>query len=297
MTGYRGPFKILWWKWYLVDLRDFHNPRVVRKHLNDAKQARLWRKTYFNRHYSVVSGKEVKHYKIFFLVKPKPGLMHIESKNPKYIYPEGCETDYDKKLFRNKQRYLMRKQKKTLPTKIDVWNILENKPILFLTRMKKLKDDHFVMSRGAIQISRLKKDNNFQDLVKLHIIVRTLVTYEYNRSFWSHAQIAKVIYRMWKPRIDKRLKYPNIKDPKKIIQEFKSRGFIPLSETGFDPKKDHYVCTNKIVPGPTLVYPIKCSHAFGNEYHSKEYYVYDLLPKVGIPGYTRAHVAGLDKRR
>lgn len=297
MTGYKGQFDILWWKWYIVDLSDWYKPLIVRKHFNTKKQARGFKKKNFNRHFEIVSGREVKTYKVFQWTKPRK-CGYKEANYPKYDYPEDCKTKYQKKLFRNSQRRKMRTDKnkdKPKLKEIHIWDLLDNKPMLFLTRLKKQRNNHYICSQGNRQLREFIGKKYPNEIIPLHIIVKTLIYYNYGRAMWKYKDVAKLIYLMWQERIDKRLKNPSIPNNQELFKEFLARGFIPLSETDFDPEEDNYIATNIHIK-PELVYPVRCYHT-ASEKGIYDHYIYDLLPLVGIPGYTRAHVAGLIKRR
>lgn len=295
MTGYKGYFDILWWKWYLVDLRDWYKPIVVKKHFNSKKQAKSFKKNYLGRHFEPVSGKEVKTYGVFKWTKPRKTSNPLTNK-PKYDYPEDCLTEHQRKLFRNSMRRRMRtklNQKKL--REIDVWDLLDNKPQRFLRRLKRERSNHYICSKGNRQLRTLIGKEYPNEFLHLHIIIKTLIKYGYGRATWAYADVARLIYKIWGKRIDEKLKNPSIPFNHELVAEFKARGFIPFRDSGFNPERDNYVST--ILPvKPQLVYPKRCYHSLKDK-DLYEDYIYILQSKVGIPGYTKAHIAGLDKRK
>lgn len=73
-----------------------------------------------------------------------------------------------------------------------------------------------------------------------------------------------------------------------IYKEFIFQGFIP--EDQFKKKRNRlYLVSNRPIKGKILIYPV---HAWHDIRYKKddEPWIYDLLNKVGVPGFTRVNL-------
>lgn len=289
-------FKIKKWKWYVVDFTNLHDPVLIRKHCETKKQARSIIDRYYDKNnYSVVSWKEAELMDLRDY--PHFSRRHHKQHIAKYEYPPDRVSQIERQLYRNNERKKM-KQKKRLPkvTETAVWEIIEDKPVLFIKRLKAYRDNHWVYSEPVEGLSEFKKHYEWpKDFRHLCNIVRTLNDY-YDIGPYDMAQVAMFIYKKWNGRIKSHCDNVsgNPSDKEKVIQEYIARGFIKLTETEFDDSKDSWVESIGIFP--PLVYPELAWHT---TYDQKLYkhYIYDLYKWVGIPGWSRAVVAGLSKRK
>jgi len=283
----RQYFRILKWKWYLVDLRDVHKPVIVRKHLDNREQAVRYRDKYYDDNFTIIYYKDALRYGIRDY--PTRSTKHHKWNTAKYDYPKDCVTQYQRQLFRNNQRNRMR-VKKRIPklTESKVWEIIDEKPVLFVKRLKRYKRNHFPLSIPIAGVRELKKkftlDNGLVDYNKLRDccnILRTLDKY-YNVGIFNPEEVAIFIYNKWGKRIKLRTMYYNPMDLRKVGKEFKARGFIPKNGDKID---YHHLETIHI--DPPLYLPVKGWHNH-KEKDSGEFveYIYKMGELVGIPGFT-----------
>lgn len=286
-------FKVKKWKWYLVDLRNFHKPVIVRKHLDNKLQAIRYRDKYYDKYFEVIDWKTAFKYGIRDYVNKK---RRHKWKTAKYNYPEGCNTRVLKHNFRVNEQKKMR-QKKRLPkvTETAVWEILDDRPTLFMMRLKYYRDNHWAYSQPVEGIRVFKKKYEWpKDIKHLCNIVRVLQEY-YDYGRYDVSEIAMFIYKKWKKRV---IKYGESvrsipRDHEKIIAEFKRRGFVEWDETDFE-EGDSYIKTIHIQP--TLFHPEVCWHRH-EDIKKYSHRVFDFQVGMGIAGYTEAYQSGLEKRR
>lgn len=286
-------FKVKKWKWYLVDLRNFHKPVIVRKHLDNKLQAIRYRDKYYDKYFEVVDWKTAFKYGIRDYINKKK---RHKWKTAKYNYPNGCNTEKLKQNFRENARKKMR-QKKRLPkvTETAVWEILDDRPTLFMMRLKYYRDNHWAYSQPVEGIRVFKKKYEWpKDIKHLCNIVRVLQEY-YDYGRYDVSEIAMFIYKKWKKRV---IKYGESvraipQDHEKIIAEFKRRGFVEWDETDFE-EGDSYIKTIHIQP--TLFHPEVCWHRH-KDIKRYDHSVFEFQTGMGIPGYTEAYQSGLEKRK
>ena len=286
-------FKVKKWKWYLVDLRDFHHPVIVRKHLDSKLQAIWYRDKYYDKYFDVVDWKTAWKYGLRDYINKK---RRHKWKTAKYNYPEGCNTTKLKKNFRENERKKMR-QKKRRPkiTETAVWEILDDRPSLFIKRLKHYRDNHWAYSQPVEGLILFKKRFEWpKDIKHLCNIVRVLQEY-YDYGRYNVAELAIFIYKKWGKKIRKYGEGTRSipQDHEKISKEFRRRGFVEWDEVNFD-EEDSYIKTIHIEP--TLFHPEVCWHRY-DEIKLYDHRVFDFQAGMGIPGYTEAHQAGLDKRK
>ena len=130
--------------------------------------------------------------------------------------------------------------------------------------------------------------------VLLSNIVRCLNAH-YDVGPYHVDEVAEWVYKVFRQKIDKHMisdpmYYPDLQN---VEAEFIARGFKPISEV--DPDEDNnYVASIKLKQ--EYVWPEMGWHGV----HDKDLYddyIYDLQALVGIPGFTRSHIAGLSKRK
>ena len=293
---FSGRFKPNKWKWYIVDLRDWHKPVLVRKHLDTYNQARRFRKEYFDKNYSVVGGKRAIEMDIRDFINKKRRHGQI-LKASKYEYPSYIKTKQQKKIYRTQLGNRRRLgTQKLMVTKNVAWEIIEDKPMRFIKRLTLYNANHFPFSQPVEGVLRWKKEyEDIDDIRHLANIVRCLKGY-YDLGDYRVEEVAEVIYKIWRKKIEKWCTgyKTNPTDMEQIEKEFIARGFIPKSEIDYDEDKDSFVQTIHIFP--PLVYPMRAWHRFDERSRFK-YNIYELQKNKGISGYTMAAVAGIKKRR
>lgn len=290
----RPKFKVKKFKWYLVDLTNFHNPILVRKHLDNKFQAEWFKEKYYGDKFEVISWKDAKKHNI------NPHISYYKTHinhATKYDYPDKYNTNSRKRhayrdLQRKKARQIMRLPK---VTETAVWEIIDDKPILFVKRMKYYADNHWVFTEPVEGLKEFQKRFSWpKDLRHLCNIVRILREY-YDVGLYPIHKVAFFIYKKWGARIRKHCdKYPQVipSDKEKVRFEFLARGFIPLHSPNFGPGNS-YIKTIHLTP--VLVHPEICWHT-GTEMGLYEHRLFDFQAKMGIPGYTQAYQAGIEKR-
>lgn len=285
-------FKVQKWKWYLVDLRDFHKPVLVRKHLDNKMQAIQFRDKYYDKNFDVINYKVALKYGLrdFINIKKKHG-----QHTAKFNYPANAISQLDRQIFRNKERKKM-KQKKRLPkvTETAVWEILDDQPVLFIKRLSHYRDNHWAYSKPVEGLKVFKKKYEWpKDIRHICNIVRVLNEY-YNIGLYDMATVAIFIYTKWKTRIHKHCNTVSAipKDEEKVVKELMARGFQIKSEMDFF-DGESYVETIHI--NPQLAHPEICWHT-AKEKDLYDWNIYDFQAWMGIPGYTRSAVWGLKKR-
>lgn len=294
---FRVWFKPNKWKWYIVDLRDWHKPILVRKHLDNHKQARRFREVYFDKNYTVISGRKaielnVKDYNSHRFRHPQI------LKASKYEYPSHIKTAYQRKVYRTQLGNRRRNTQKNRPvvTKTIAWEIIEDKPMKFLKRMTLYKRNHYPYSMPVAGVKQYKKKYpEIETIRHLANITRVLKKY-YDLGDYHLEEVAPVIWEIWEKKIIKWCTGYETQptDLKQIKAEFIARGFIPRDEADFEDDTDSFVETIHITP--TLVYPERAWHK-ASEMGRFKHNVYELQKQKGIPGFTRASVAGLRQRR
>jgi len=286
-------FHIKKFKWYLVDLRNFHKPVLVRKHLDNKVQAIWFRDKYYDKYYDILYWKQAAEYDLRDFINKHRRHGHHTAK---YDYPRNCKTQLQRQIYRNIQRKKMKTDKRAPKvTETMIWEILDDKPVLFVKRVKQYADNHWVFSEPVSELKEFQKLYDWpKDLRHLCNIVRTLHDY-YDVGLYPMDKVALFIYRKWGTRIRRHCdKYPqgNPKDEDKVRKEYLARGFEILEDIEFDPE-DSYLASYGLTPA--LAHPELCWHAF-NEKKLYDHYIYDYQAYMGIPGWGRAHVAGLRKR-
>lgn len=288
-------FKIQKFKWYLVDVRDYHKPVLVRKHLDSKEQAEIFRDRYYDKNYIIIYWKEARDYDLRDFVNKHRTHGHHTAK---YVYPDDCVTQHARQLFRNNERKKM-KQNIRLPkvSETAVWEILDDKPVLFVKRVSHYADNHWVYSDPVEGLKVFEGEyEKIDDLRYLCNIVRTLRKY-YDLGLYDVAKVALLIYKKWGKRIKRHCDvYPKYmpRDHEKIIKEFKARGFVEKSTLNFDEDEDSFIETIHIKP--TMAHPELCWHAFSDR-GLYDHYVYDFQAMIGIAGFTSAMPAGLARRK
>ena len=292
----REKFKVKKWCWYIVDVRDWYNPVIVRKHFNNRKQVKEFIKLYGGNGFEYINGIEALRLGVKEL-KGKSKRRHGIARKPKYHYPPNCITQYDRQLFRNNERRRMKTDReRPKVSKTIAWEIINDSPVKFTKRLKKWRNFHWAYSNPVQGLEHWR--NEYDDMVmvvKLTNIVRCLQKY-YDVGPYHVDEVAEVLYKIFKKRIDKYLNPDPQYGPRlqNVEKEFIARGFKPIFEINPDTEEDNYVESIGLMQ--IYVYPEMCWHQYSDK-ELYDHYIYDLQAKVGIPGYTRAHVAGLNKRK
>ena len=289
-------FKVQKFKLYLVDLRDYHNPVLVRKHLDNKIQAIKFRNKYYEKHFDIVTWKEARKYGLRDYINQQ---RRHKNHTAKYEYPSECITQHERQIFRNTQRDKMKKKKRRPQvTETAVWDILNDKPSLFVNRVKHYADNHWVYSKPTEGLHDFERYYSWpKDLRHLSNIIRVLDEYKYEVGLYEKFKVALVIYNKWGPRIRKYCdKFPrsNPVDEELVRQEFLARGFVEKDTLDLDIDEDSYIYSIHLKP--ILVHPEMCWHAYTDQ-PLYDYYIYDFHENMCIPGWTRTNVAGLRRRK
>ena len=168
--------------------------------------------------------------------------------------------------------------------------------MLFLKRLKTVRRNHWVMSQpipGSYSfLARYRWPNK---IVHLCNIARVLHRY-YDLGDYRPEWVTYAIFKIWEKRIMKRCGgyMANPTNPEKVAKEFRARGFVEKSEVNFEPEVDSWVESIRLTP--TLVHPELCWHKFDDRF-IYDNNIYEFQRNMGIPGWSKAHVAGLDKRK
>lgn len=272
-------------------MTDFHNPIIVRKHLDSRKQAIEFRDKYYDKRFEVIDWKTAFKY----------GLKINNNKRhrwgtTKYNFPSDRKTPRQRQIYRDMQRRKLKKDiRRPKVTETAVWEILNDKPMFFIKRLKKYRDWHLAYSSPVWGFKRFIKEYKWPVYVNhLSNIVRCLEEY-YDLGLYDKEEVTLLIYKKWKKYILKHLENIHaIPQKLTLVQiELEARGFIEESESGMT-ENDNYLKSIHIQP--TLVYPEKYWHSVQDQ-GMYEMYVYDVVGLIGIPGYTEVHVAGLNKRK
>lgn len=287
-------FHIKKFKWYLVDLRDYHKPVLVRKHLDSKAQAIWFRDKYYDKNYDVIYWKKAEGYDLRDYINKHRRHGHHTAK---YDYPPDCKTQHQRQVFRNnirkKNRQRMRAPK---VTETILWEIIDDKPVLFVKRVSHYADNHWVYSQPVEGLKEFEKYFSWpKDLRHLCNIVRTLNDY-YEVGLYPMAQVALGLYKKWGPRIRRHCdRHPAAMshDEEQVVKELEARGFQYLDDMEFF-DEDSYVATRDGFQ-PAMAHPELCWHTYEDK-KLYDHYVYDFQAHIGIPGYCKAHVAGLRKR-
>ena len=288
-------FVVQKWKWYVVDFRNLHDPVLIRKHFDNKPQA----KSFITRYYDTKFF-DIIHWKAALEMGlrdyPWKSKRHHKIHTAKYEYPPDCKTQLQRQIFRNKERKKM-KANKRLPkvNETVVWDIMDDKPVLFMKRLKTYRDNHWAFSEPTTGFKALQQEYEWpKDLRHLCNIIRTLQEY-YDVGLYDLAQVALFIYKKWGARVRSHCGGVRAipRDEEKVAKEFIARGFQVKDNMDFF-EEESYI--QSILIRPTLAHPEVCWHGV----HDKklcEHYVYDFQSNMGIPGYTKAQVWGLEKRK
>lgn len=286
---HKSDFWINKWKWYVVDLRNWHKPWLVRKHLDNKKQALQFRDKYFDKHFQIISG----HKAISLGLKDKINLRkknrHSQEKHSKYIFPPHVITPMQKISYRSSQR--AKHKRKVAMDFDDLMIILEDQPILFQKRLWKYKANHFPFSQPVPELKIYQKYFTWHDDLKhLSNISRCMRDY-YERDIGDFpiATIAQIVYDVWGDRVKRHGEsYPNTpKNVDKVVEELYARGWKGMREVDFNDKEDSFIHTINLPV--ILVYPELCWHGIEDK-DVYDHYIYDFHDHMGIPNFTGAYV-------
>lgn len=283
MTGYKGKFEVKWWAWYLIDLRNWHRPIIVRKHFQTKAIALDYRKTWMTSDYQVLRGHEAEDMGLTNKLRIIKKIRHHTRSASKYHFPDSCVTQEQKQLFRLRQRRKINRMKR-LPelTYKDLIFLLERNPTRFCIRTKIWRNWKY---SHAIPTSNLHWYQKFykwpQEVHICTVIEKTLIHYNYDIGIWPMEQVVRMIYMEYGTVINK-FQRGVAKSEYWAKKELEARGFttnrmIPTGER----------CIIKSRDGLSwkLWYPKY--FRLGNPTNYPELdYVYESLPKIGIEGYT-----------
>ncbi len=291
-------FRLKKYRWYIVDLTNPHKPEILRKHFEEKQQVERFIEKYLEGRFKPIYWKKAEEYGL----KDMPMYTKRKSKlppKPKYDYPPDCVTPYQKELYRQVVRK-KRKQMKRAPkvTETAVWEILDDKPMRFIRRVRLYSKNHWVFSSPVSNFKDLKKIYPWpKELRHLCNITRTLLKF-YDIGDYQPHQVALFIYKKWGAKIRKHCDKPlNCipDDQERVIKELKARGFVPEDQVPFDLVYDSYICTKDGVK-PRLVHPQQCWHSF-DESKLYDMSVFDFQVRMGIPGWVKANQGGLERRK
>jgi hypothetical protein len=103
--------------YYIVDLKDYHKPKVIAKFFDTKKQAKFCIEKYFKadfKRYEVVKGKHLLEDPIKWASRYNPP----DEKITKYDYPADCITPKQRHRWRVKRRVRLGLKKKTKKGKL-----------------------------------------------------------------------------------------------------------------------------------------------------------------------------------
>lgn len=278
------------WKWYIVDMRDWHKPTLMRKHFDNREQVNRFKDKYCSKDYKIIKGDEA--YELGLKDKLNLKKKHRDSQvsMSKYEMPDWANTPRRKIQFRVRERLKMKAKQKPMKYE-DLMIILEDRPILFQKRLKRFKSNHFVYSRPVIELDIFRElYTSHSDLKHLSNITRCLRTYYKGElGIFSVHEVSLFIYDQWPERVQSHGSgYPNSPTDKAAVEaEFRARGWVDKYDFEVDPKEDSYIITCNLPV--VLIYPRLCWHGI-REKDLHDDYIYDFHSAMGIPGYTEAYV-------
>jgi hypothetical protein len=288
MTGYKGKFYVHKWKWYLVDMKDWFNPVLVRKHFDDKEQAKQFKLKYCDKSYDIVSGKEALDMQLRDWFNYKPKHRHKVAKYTKYEFPPGIKTQRQKQIFRDsKRKKLKRKKHRPMLNYKTIMEIIDHKEMLFMVRLRKYASYYKAYSEPVKGFNEFRKEYDYPfDIVNLSAIYLCLKKY-YDLGVYDPALVAIYIYELfregvlkWRCTVDMEQK-----DEEEVKKEFLARGFIPKKQSKFKDNDNAFIQSIHI--DPTLVYPEE-AWFMSDDKGLYDNYVYVLQVMVGIQGYTKA---------
>lgn len=291
----KSKFKIQWWKWYLVDLRNWHKPIIVRKHLDSKEQAEDYRKRYFNKDFDIIFGKEVMKFELKDGRDLGPKHRHKTRTATKYYFPPHVVTQLDRKKFRYHIQRKRRKMK-NLPELRgkDIYNILEDKPIRFCRRVSMLKANYWAYSEPSPGLDYFIKNYKWPYLVNYLIrIEKTLIEFKYDCGIWPTFLVAEGIHKIFDDLIMKLSTERISRNINKVEKEFLARGFVPYSPRKYDITNHNWVMTVNL--NQRLIYPENAWFDNGDRVKPGMQQIYNLQGYLGIPGYTKASIKKLAK--
>lgn len=292
MKRHRLSFKIKYTKWYLVDLTNYHKPVIVRKHLIDKKQARIFRNRHFP-DFDIIQGKEAIKMDLRDWHNGKPGHRHKNAS--KYEYPEHIKTFMQRKIYRGNRRRAMRDHPPKLTYDI-LKDIVEGRIIFFIVKkLTKFLGNHWAMSEPVPGYDKiLKKYDHFEDIVIISNMTRVLMKY-YDCGVYRETDVALEIYSYYGTFAKKFFGGVSDipKDEEKVKKEFLARGFVKDWLSGVIWNKSHIA---SIHLKPKLIYPFPAWHNVNERKEYKEY-IYDMQVRMGITGYTSAVPNGIASRK
>ena len=291
MTGYKGRFKVMWWRWYLVDVTNWHRPVIIRKHFDNKEQASDYRKRYFNNEeYDLIIGHEAMELQLRDWVSIRHKNHHPTRDAPKYVYPDWCKTQRQRQTFRlrtQKKKLFM----KNLPdiTPKDIFYILRKKPIQFVLNTKRFKNWHYAYSEPTKNLLHYIEIYKWPEIVSvLALIEKTLKHFNYDIGPWPIKHIVVRIYDKYGDMIRKFRTGISL-DHEKAVLEFKARGFVPrgyIKPTGF--REDCYIGSN--TQADNLYWPQPGNIMAPDSEDDKRILIYTLQGLVGVPGFTKCYL-------
>lgn len=229
MTGFKGKFKPIWWKWYLVDVRNWHKPVIVKKHFDNAPQCEDYKDRWLGNEFEAIIGKRVIDLKLKWGINRKRNHRHRTQSASKYRFPKHVKTQEEKQLFRLRQQRKTKRMKR-LPelTYKDLNYILNKRPIGFLIRTKAFRSFEFAYSEGRPSLKHYIKKYKWPSIVNLcTVIEKTLEEYNYDTGPWPIHLVVIKVYELYGEKVDK-FHYFNKHQPsfpRRAKEEFIARGF------------------------------------------------------------------------
>lgn len=293
MTGYPGKFKVQWWRWYLVDVRDWHKPRIVRKHFENKKQAIKFSRDWLGSEFEPLKGYKAMELNLKDGLNKKPKHRHPTLRANKYDYPPHLKTQKEKQIFRlrlQKKQHVMKHLKPI--TRKDIFYMLEKKPMGFVIRTKAFSYWHWVYLEPGKNFKYYRRKMKWPNKIRtLLIIEKTLLKFKYDTGPWPLHEVVIAIYDHYKKSLDKFINLnKNPKNENKIKAEFIARGFVGISKVEMLPGKDQCVVKDKDGLNWNLCWPKSARLGMRENAKDKREYIYDLGGLVGIPGYTKCQI-------
>lgn len=293
----KSNFKIKWWKWYLVDVKDWRRPLLVRKHFNKEDIAVEFADKYLGDQFEPIRGYEALDLGVRDYPNIKKKYRHSFKGTTSYKYPPHIKTDHQKRIYRITQhtkRYRMKEFEPITPK--EVYYLLKKRPIEFAIRTKTFRNWQWPYSKPSEHLKKYINEVEYPKYVRiLTVIEKTLIKYKYDIGPWPIYHVAISIYNQYKSLLDRftdTLLYleDNAKNRRRVREELKARGFTYMSKLeGNDLPDNCYVC-EKDGLGWFIVYPQWCRLTGPVNRKDKRPYIYDFADLVGIKGFTKCKI-------
>lgn len=289
MTGYAGRFMPKWWCYYLVNVTDWSNPHIIKRHFQNEELANRYMEKYITgMNFEIVKGSMAMDMDIrIYRTKSNGTTRPFYPIKSKYEFPDWAKTSKDKQKARLRMRKKL-KVGKRLPelTHKDIYAFLKNRPTSFARLCSRYKRWHYPFLENSFNLSIYKKSYPWpSQLREICIIEKTLRKYNYDFGLWPVTTMVSKVYDYYGDRIHKFINHLPTKQLL-IDKEFKARGFVLAEEFKHNPDTDNYVCS---IDGK-WIYPQLAWLSMDDKKKVGGYNIYTLQGLVGISGYTRAWI-------